>query len=930
MEQQVNRIFDPSYDVFEIRSQPLDGIFSPKSVAVIGASERPGSVGRTLLWNLISNPFGGTVFPVNPKRSSVLGIKAYPSIGQVPEEVDLAVIATPASTVPAIISECADAEVKGAIIISAGFKEVGDKGRQLEAEIQQVLDRSSMRVIGPNCLGVMRPQTGLNATFAGAMARPGNVAFISQSGALLTSILDWSFQANVGFSTFVSTGSMLDVGWGDLIYYLGDDPKTESILIYMESIGDARSFISAAREVALQKPIIVIKSGRTREAAQAAASHTGALTGSDEVLDAAFRRAGVLRADNIADLFYLAEVLAKQPRPKGNRLTVITNAGGPGVLATDALVSGGGELTDLSEKAVEQYNEFLPSAWSHGNPVDILGDAGADRYKNAVEVAAEDENSDGLLVILTPQNMTEPTQIAEQLSAYAEGRSGRDGRSTGGTSRKPILASWMGGNTVSAGESILNQSGIPTFTYPDTAARVFNYMWRYNYNLRALYETPRLVEAPGHTEEQAQAQELIEKVRASGRTLLTEHESKRLLSIYGIPTVETRLAENAFQAVEQAEKMGYPVVCKLHSESVTHKTDVGGVKLNLENEQQVRQAFNEIRSRLEEMGRPEAFAGVSIQPMVNLDGYELIVGSSHDEQFGPVLLFGSGGSLVEVYRDRALGLPPLNSTLARRMMEQTKVYEALKGVRGRKSVDMDALNDLMVRFSQLVAEQQLVKEIDINPLLASSKQLLALDARVVLHEADIAQEQLPSLAIRPYPHQYVGKWTMGDGTPVTIRPIAPEDEPLLVKFHEELSEQSVYLRYASLMKLSKRVAHERLVRICHVDYDREMALVAEATHPETGEREIAGIGRLTKLHGTNDGEFALLISDRYQQKRLGTELLRRLVEIGRQEGLDHILADILSQNMAMQRVAEKLGFYLIGPAIEEPVMKAVKLLDGTS
>lgn len=897
------------------RRPPLDAIFSPKNVAVIGASDRTGSVGRTVLWNLISNPFGGTVFPVNPKRSSVLGIKAYSSIQEVPEAVDLAVVVTPAPTVPAVIQECVDAGVKGAIIISAGFKEIGEEGARLEQEILAIARSGGMRIIGPNCLGVMRPTTGLNATFAGSMARPGNVAFVSQSGALLTAILDWSFRENVGFSSFVSIGSMLDVGWGDLIHYLGDDPRTESILLYMESIGDARAFLSAAREVALRKPIIVIKAGRTQQAAQAAASHTGTLAGSDEVLTAAFRRTGVLRVDNIADLFYMAEVLAKQPRPKGSRLTILTNAGGPGVLATDTLIQGGGELTHISDDAMQEFNQFLPPQWSRGNPVDILGDADPDRYAHALEVAASDENSDGLLVILTPQDMTDPTQIAEKLTPYA--RSGE----------KPVLASWMGGSAVAAGEGILNRAGIPTFGYPDTAARVFNYMWRFSYNLRGIYETPTLPEDLEGVPDRSTVQSILDQARSDGRTLLTEAESKQLLAAYGISTVETRIATTADEAVAHAEAIGYPVVLKLHSYTVTHKTDVGGVRLNVRNADAVRRCFEDMQAALAERDLADAFDGVTVQPMVKLDGYELIIGSSLDAQFGPVLLFGSGGSLVEVYKDRALGLPPLSTTLARRMMEQTKIYEALQGVRGREPVDLEALEQLMVRFSQLVVEQPVIKEMDINPLLASSEHLVALDARVVLHEPDMEERQLPHPAIRPYPRQYVGEWTMKDGTPLTIRPIRPEDEPKLVQFHQALSEESVYLRYAGQLHYDQRVAHERLSRLCFIDYDREMALVAEHTNPETKETEIIAVARLTKHYSANDGEFALLIQDAFQGQGLGTELLRRIIEVGQQEGLQRIFADILWQNRPMQTICKKHGFEILrGDDIGDPMVKAVKEL----
>lgn len=906
---------ESAHDFLRYEYQPLDAIFRPDTVAVIGASEQVGSVGRTLLWNLITNSFGGTVYPVNIKRSSVLGIKAYPTIKDVPEQVDLAVIATPAQTVPDIVRECVDAGVQGAIIISAGFKERGPEGAALEQEILKTAREGNMRIIGPNCLGVMSPVTGLNATFANAMARPGTVGFISQSGALCTAVLDWSFHENVGFSHFVSIGSMLDVDWGDLIYYMGNDSRTESIVIYMESIGDARSFMSAAREVALTKPIIVIKPGRTEAAAKAAASHTGSLTGSDEVLESAFRRSGVLRVERIDDLFNMAEILSKQPRPAGRRLTIITNAGGPGVLATDALITDGGELARLSPQTMEALNELLPPHWSHNNPVDILGDADSDRYTNTLEVVANDPNSDGFLVILTPQAMTDPTQTAERLRPYAKLRG------------KPLLASWMGGADIAAGESILNQANIPTFAYPDTAARMFNYMWRYERNLRSLYETPQ---PPAETDDELEAHEsvrkMIAKARDEGRTILTEYESKRILAAYDIPVVETVLAESTEEAIDAANGIGYPVVLKLNSKTITHKTDVGGVRLNIKDDDQVREAFEAIAAAVADHASAEHFEGVTVQPMVDLsESYEIIIGSSPDPQFGPVLLFGTGGSLVEVYRDRALGLPPLNTTLARRMMQRTRIHEALQGVRGRQPVDLEALEKLMVRFSFLVAEQRWISEIDINPLLASSEQLLALDARVVLYPPDTSEEELPKLAIRPYPTQYVWDWETPDGAKLRIRPIRPEDEPLMVKFHEPLSDQSIYMRYFRALNLDQRTAHERLTRICFIDYDREMALVATRRNPESGEQEIIGVGRLSKFYQGEEAEFALLISDKFQRQGLGTELLRRLLQIAEDEGIKKVMAYMLPENRGMKRIAEELGFSF---EREEDLVRAEIQLDG--
>ncbi len=887
----------PERLVSTFRRHPLDFIFAPRNVAVIGATETEGSVGRTLLWNLISHPFGGTVFPVNPKRSSVLGIHAYPRIADVPAQVDLAVVVTPALTVPGVIEECVQAGVKGAIIISAGFKEIGKAGAQLEAKILRRARSAQMRIIGPNCLGVMSPLTGLNATFAKGMARPGNVGFISQSGALCTSVLDWSFRENVGFSAFVSVGSMLDVDWGDLIYYLGDDERTKSIVIYMETVGNAQSFLSAAREVSLTKPIIVIKAGRTAAAAKAAASHTGSLAGSDDVLDAAFRRCGVLRVENLSHLFSMAEVLSKQPRPRGNRMTIVTNAGGPGVLATDALVEGGGQLAELSKETMDALNAFLPRAWSHNNPIDILGDADPARYTEAVKIAVADPESDGLLVILTPQDMTAPTQTADQM------------RQVVANTKKPVLASWMGGPEVAAGVDILNRANIPTFDYPDMAARVFNYMWKYAYNLRAIYETPSLpVASEAEATNQRHATELIEAVRAQGRTILTEYESKQVFAAYGIPTIETYLAADEEEAVAQATAIGYPVVLKLNSLTITHKSDVNGVQLNLPDADAVRRAFALIRDTVSERVGPEHFQGVTVQPFARLDGYELIIGSSLDVQFGPVLLFGTGGTLVEVFRDRALGLPPLNTTLARRMMSQTKIYEALQGIRGRKPVDLEALDRLMVRFSQLVVEQPRIKEIDINPLVASPERIVALDARIVLHDPDLPDAKLPRPAIRPYPVQYVRPFTLVDGTPVEIRPIKPEDEPLITEFTLALSPHNLYLRYFHAVSPSALISHEQLTRMCFVDYNREMALVAVRTDPKRNRPQIIAHGQLTKLHGSNDAEFAIQVRDEYQGTGLGTELLQRLLEIARDEGIERVLAEIMPENTGMRRICTKLGF----------------------
>jgi acetyltransferase len=877
-------------------TRSLDAIFAPRSVAVVGASERAGSVGRALLENLTGAGFPGTIAAVNPSRATVLGRPAYPSLHDVPVPIDLAVIATPATTVPNVVTDCADIGIPGVIVISAGFREAGTAGSELERRLLAQIRRTGMRLVGPNCLGVIRPQAALNASFAAGMALPGNVAFLSQSGALCTAVLDWSLRRRLGFSAFVSTGSMLDVDWGDLIDYVGDDPHTRSIIVYMESIGDPRSFLSAARAVTVQKPIIVLKAGRTGAAAQAAASHTGSLTGSDGVLDAAFRRCGVLRVDSIGEMFAMAATLAKQPRPRGRRLTILTNAGGPAVLATDALVAAGGTPSSLAAGTRASLDATLPAHWSHGNPIDVLGDAGPDRYASALRLALDDSDSDGLLVILTPQAMTDATGTAEQVATVAGG------------SAKPTLASWMGAAAVAAGESILDRAGIPTFAYPDEAARAFVAMWRYTDTLNALYETPTL--PPDSRTDPAAAGQMIAAARMAGRTLLTEHESKGLLAVSGIPTVPSRLAADEGEAVAAADATGYPVVIKLHSLTLTHKTDVGGVALDLRDADAVRHAFRAMLASVTARAGAQHFQGVSVQPMIRREGYELILGSVVDPQFGPTLLVGTGGQLVEVFQDRAIGLPPLNTTLARRMLERTRIYPALRGVRGRPAVDLVALDAALVQFSRLIVEQPAILECDVNPVLVSARGVLALDARIVLQPASVDDSALPRPAIRPYPAQYAMAWRGADDSVVMIRPIRPEDEPLLADFHRTLSEASVYRRYFQLLSLEQRLAHDRLIRRCNIDYDRDMALVAETGDGTTGRPTILGVGRFTKRHAASEAEIALLVSDHAQHHGLGTELLRRLIAIAKDEKLRRLTADILPDNVAMQRLATDLGFRL--------------------
>jgi acetyltransferase len=874
---------------------PLAAIFHPRTVAVIGATEKPASVGRTVLRNLLEQPSGATILPVNPHRSNVLGIRCYPSVAAIGEPVDLAVVITPAATVPDVLEECVAAGVRSAVVISAGFAELGAEGKERENKIRKILATSHMRLVGPNCVGVMNPRTGLNATFAQSNSLPGNIAFLSQSGALCTAILDWSRRENVGFSGFVSVGSMLDVSWGDLIYHFGDDAYTSSILIYMESIGDARSFLSAAREVSLRKPIIIIKPGRTEAARKAAASHTGALTGSDEVFEAAFRRCGILRVSTIGELFDMAEVLSKQPRPRGPRLAVVSNAGGLGVLATDALLASGGQLAEFSPETYSGLSQILPEAWSHANPIDTLGDSGPELYVQALEIAARDAGCDAVLSILAPQGMTEPEKSATLLSKAAE------------SINKPLLASWMGGARMQLAANVLNEAKIPTFEYPDAAARSFAYMWRYSSNLQALYEAPEFTgDLPLDGPKRVGA--IIAEAQRKNRTVLTEHESRQILAAYELPVTPWRVAHSVEEAVIAAEAIGYPAVVKLHSETVTHKSDRGGVALDLQSAEAVRAAFSKMEAAY---ASDASFQGVTVQPMIKTSGYELILGSSTDPQFGPVMVFGLGGQLVEVLRDNTHALPPLTTTLARRMMENTRILQALKGVRGKKGADLEKLEELLVRFSELIVENPRIADIEINPLLAGPDGIIALDARVILHPASVKDSDLPRPAIRPYPNQYVSTWTASDGQQFTLRPIRPDDETLMVDFHRQLSETSVYLRFFLPLRLDVRISHERLFTKCFIDYDREIALVAE--YHEDGRRHMAGIARLIRKHSDNTAEVAFLVADKFQNRGLGTHLLQQMIEIARKEGISGLEGATLSENYGMKDMFARAGFKFSPP-----------------
>jgi acetyltransferase len=873
----------------------LDKIFNPQNVAIIGASDVEGSVGYAIVKNFTQMGYTGKVYFVNIKKPEILGVKTYQTVDQIPEPVDLALIATPAKTVPDVMEECGKAQVKGVIIVSAGFKETGPAGKALEEQILATAKKYGIRVIGPNCIGLIRPRNNLNATFLDKMPKPGNVAFLSQSGALGSAILDWALHENIGFSNFVSVGSMIDVDFGDLIDYFGSDPKTKSILMYVEGITEARKFMSAARHFARTKPIIVVKSGKFTESAKAAASHTGSLSGEDGIYDAAFKRAGIVRVNEIVDLFNAAEVLGTQPLPKGPNLAIITNAGGPGVMATDSLIGQGGKLAKLSQKTLDTLNGVLPTFWSHGNPIDVLGDARSERYKAAVECCLNDDNIDGILIIFTQQAVSESVEIAKNIVELVRAKSYQN---------KTILTSFMGFGAVQEANSILNANNIPTYSTPEQAIRTYMYMYNYSRNIDLLYETPEELPVDASPPKRP-IMAILRNAAFEGREVLTEDEAKKILKYYNFPVVKTEVANNVEEAVAFSQEMGFPVVLKILSPQIIHKSDAGGVILNVNSPHEVREAFELLIQRATAYNPNAQIIGVTVQPMIEKKGHEIIIGGKTDPVFGPVILFGMGGVGVELFKDYSIGLPPLNTTLIHRMMDETKVYRLLKGWRNAPAVDLKKLDETVLMFSQLLVDFPQIKEIDINPLLISSKDATILDARIVVDKDKVCKKFEPHehMVISPYPKKYEILWLLKNGQEVLLRPIKPEDEPMWLEMFQSLSEESIRYRFFQMLK---DTPHEVRVRYCNVDYDREIALVAEMV--ENGKRKILGVARLSIESDETSGEMAFLVSDYWQGLGLGTKMVDYVLDIAKEKGIDKVNAIILQDNYRALSLTKKMGF----------------------
>ncbi len=866
-------------------------IFEAGSVALIGASEREGSLGTVVLRNLLDAGFDGPIYPVNPKHEEVQGITCYPSLRDLEEAVDLAVIVTPAVAVPDVLEDCGASGVSAAVILSAGFREAGEEGLALEQAVLDAARRHRIRFIGPNCLGVMRPDIKLNATFSQRMAKPGQIALVSQSGAMCTAMLDWASPRNIGFSCVISSGIAADVDFGEILDYLVIDPMTHAIMLYVEGIHEPRRFMSALRAASRAKPVIVMKAGRFAEGSRAAVSHTGALVGSDDVFDAALNRAGVVRVHNYSNFFAVAETLHTGVRTLGPRLAVVTNGGGPGVMAADFLIDRDLVLADLSEDTSRKLDDQLAAAWSHDNPVDVLGDASAEQFVSAIETCMSDEGVDSVLAIVVPQAMTDPTAIAErivELEAHAS---------------KPILTCWMGDESVRAGRALFREHGVPTYVTPEAAVYAFAAAAAYRANQEMLLQVPEALGKRAKPDRDG-AQLIIENALAEKRRVLDPVESKALLAAFDIPVVRSIPAHEASEALAIAEEVGFPVAMKIHSPDITHKTEVDGVRLGINNGRNVQAVFRELVETAHER-RPDArIKGVLIEPMwQSRAGRELMLGVVNDDVFGPVISVGLGGIMVEVIRDRAIGLPPLNRFLARSMIAGTRASRFLDEFRGRPPASRRAVEDIILRLSDMVCELPWLEELDINPLVVDDEQAMAVDARIVVRPVSPAAREYAHMAIHPYPSKLVVEHRLVDGTYITIRPIRPEDAETEREFVDGLSERSRYLRF---MYALKNITTQMVSRFTQIDYDREMALIA-LVHVDGRDRQIAVARYVTNPDGRSC-EFAIVVADDWHNKGIATELLRRLIDVARDRRLDQMVGIALRENKGMLALSRDLGF----------------------
>ncbi len=874
-----------------MNAKNLHRFFNPKTIAIVGATNKRGHVGYALMENLTSSGYSGKVYPVNPKRKRVRGLDAYESIAKIQSPLDLVIIATPAKTIFSIIQQCVKQDVGGIVITSSGFQEIGIEGKTLFSDIQKLALKHNINILGPNCLGFIRPSLSLNASFTKQTALPGKIAFISQSGALCSAILDWSIKEKLGFSYFISVGEMIDIGFSELIDYLGNDPNVGSILIYMESLTNAKRFLSSARAYARNKPIMVLKSGKSDQGARAALSHTGGLSGNNDVFNAAFERVGILRVDSISQLFNCAVALDMQPIPRGNRLAILTNAGGPGVLATDVLVSWGGELAPLSTESLNILNSLLPASWSHGNPIDILGDAKPEHFKQALAVCLNDPSIDGILIVLTPQSMTDVTGVAHQIIQMTEKKS------------KTVLTSFMGEKSVDRGKTILESHGIPCYKTPEEAVKSFMYMYRYGKNLELLSQTPSSI--PSNFSPNTKAvKEIIHDSYKKKRYVLTEFQSKKILSLYEIATPQSQIAKNADQVVHIAKQLGFPVAIKVLSPDIYHKTEAGANRLHIRGEVEATHAYHDVITHVKENNISARIDGVLVEKMITKK-YELFFGCKKFPIFGPAIVFGMGGVAVEVFHDVKMGLPPLNMALAKRLIESTKIHTLLKGYRGMKGINIEDLAFTLYKFAYLICDMPEIKEIDVNPYVVDEQGGIVLDAKIILDESlvDTSVKKYSHLTITPYPKEYISHFKLKSGAIATLRPILPEDEPLEAAMFKHFSQDTQRFRFFSLLK---EVTHEMLVRYTQIDYDREMAIIAEIQ--EGGRRKMIGVARIIANSTNENAEFAIVVADPWQRQGLGSKLMDTILHIAKEKGINTIYAYFLEDNMSIREMFKQRGF----------------------
>ena len=887
----------------------LHKLFAPKSVAIIGATTRTDSVGYRVFMNMIEAGYKGELYPVNPKYEEIGGKPCFASVEAIGKPVDVAVIVIPAKAVPGVIRECGENGIRGAVVISAGFRETGPQGVRLEEDMMDAARRYGLRIIGPNCLGTMRPSVGLNATFSHNAALPGDLALVSQSGALCTSILDWALSNHVGFSVMISMGGSADVDFGEVLDYLAVDPETKSILLYIEGIRNARRFMSGLRVAARMKPVVVVKAGRHAEGSRAAVSHTGSMVGADDVFDAALQRAGVVRVLTIAELFDAAHILSAGVRVKGNRLAVVTNAGGPGVMAADCAVEAGVSIPDLDEKTIKKLDKILSPAWSRGNPVDILGDAAPERYKDAILACQEGDQCDGVLAMFTPQAMSRPTEAAKNVVAAAK---------KGG---KPTIACWMGEEQVRAARKLFSDHRVPYFLTPEASVKAFAYLANYHRNQQLLRQVPSPLWDRSEPDVDG-ARLVIEGVLAEGRRVLSTAESKALLSAFRIPTMPSVEVRSANEALVAAQSLGYPVAMKINSPSITHKSDVGGVRLNIDNAHAVRTAYNEMMASVAG-ARPDAeIRGVTVEKMLRKkNGRELMVGVLRDEVFGPTVSFGAGGTAVEVLKDRAVALPPLNEFIARDLIQQTRVAKLLGAFRSMPPVDVQAIENVLLRMSAMACELPYIQELDVNPFIADEEGAVAVDARVVVDYYTLTSDPYGHMAVYPYPSHLSSRYQLSDGRDMVIRPIRPEDAEIESTFVRNLSPESKYFRF---MQSLQELTEEMLVRFTQIDYDREMAFIA-TTEFNGNEAEIA-VGRYVTNPDGNSCEFAIVVGDEWRRMGIGTRIMMALMQVAKSRGLKTMEGEILTENTKMISLARKLGFTIRAIPDDPSCQLAVKIL----